>query len=125
MRAPVACDALGEAPKKVPPRGRLEIPPNGRSLGNRSLTAAGPLIKAERVPDAENEIRCSVIEPQSNVEIDLLRGRNAIRAAGIDKLSRAEIVRIVADVLSKKTCFLAHFLLNNEGGLCEDLTYWI
>jgi hypothetical protein len=37
IRAPVACDALGEAPnyKKVPPRGRLEIPPNGRSLGIR------------------------------------------------------------------------------------------
>jgi hypothetical protein len=84
------------------------IPPDGRSLGNGSLIAAGPLIQAERVPDAENEIRCTVIEPQSNVEIDLLRRRKAIRAAGIDKLSRAGIVRIVADVLRKKiagTCY--------------------
>ena len=96
-----------------------------RSLGNRSLTAAGPLIQAERVPDAENEIRCTVIEPQSNVEIDLLRGRKAIRAAGIDKLSRPGIVRLVADVLRKKTCLLAHLLLDNEGGLSDELAYRI
>jgi hypothetical protein len=121
----LGCVALGEVPQNSRRAAESIIPPDGRSLGNGSPTAAGPLIQAERVPDAENEIRCTVIEPQSNVEIDLLRGRKAIRAAGIDKLSRAGIVRLVADVLRKKTCLLAHLLLDNEGGLSDELAYRI
>src|SRR6202000_1293486 len=69
----------------------------------------------------ENIRRCVVVEANTNMEIDLLRGRDTIAAAGIEEVARPAVDVVVADIFDEEKRALGEFALEHEGRFGGDL----
>src|SRR6476469_7313601 len=78
-------------------------------------------IEAERIPDADNITRGIVIEPERNVEVDLLGSVHMIKRARIQEQAGTGTFGIVADIFGKHAKFLRQLLFQHEGGLGDAL----
>src|SRR3984957_13998202 len=70
------------------------------------------LIKAHRISDPDNVTGRVVVEPEGDVEIQLLIWAEAIQSAGIQELRQTAPRRIVTDVLHKQAPPLGHLLFD-------------
>src|SRR5260370_25736714 len=57
-----------------------------------------------------------MIEPESDMEIDLLRWAQALNTTRIEKLTRPRILGGIADIFYKQAGFLGYLLFDHEGG---------
>jgi hypothetical protein len=78
-------------------------------------------IEPEGIPDADDIGWGIVVEPERNVEIDLLGSAHMIDRAGIEEQARTGTLRIVADIFGKEVKLLGQLFFEHEGGLGPDL----
>ena len=75
-----------------------------------SWMAGEQSIEPERIPDADNITRSIVIEPERNVEVDLLGSVHMIQRARIQEQAGTGTFGIVADIFGKQAKFLRQLL---------------
>src|SRR6185312_1932773 len=91
---------------------RLSVWSLPRNLTRRfTEKAVGP----EGIADADDVVRRVVVEPERDVEIDLLGPVDVIERARIPELARALALRIIADIFGEQAELPGQFLLQHEG----------
>ena len=84
-------------------------------------TRSKQTIKAERIPQSKDKVRSIVVQPEANMEVDLLSWRKAISGARIEEMARAAMNGVISDVLDEDGGTLANLLLDHKSGFGGEL----